>query len=75
LRKHIFILIIFFISNNNPLAQEVKNYIGGGFGGSDFHIKDLSASPLIFKSTGIAPAFEYFYKGEIDFHYVKFLSE
>ncbi len=49
----------------NTFAQtDEKNYIGASFGGSDFHIKDYHASPMIFSSVGIAPSLQYFYRGD-----------
>ena len=46
-------------------AQEgERNAVGLAFGGSVFHLKDVHASPLIFRGTGIAPAAEYLYRGK-----------
>lgn len=44
--------------------QNERNYLGGSFGGSDFHIRDDQASPLIFSSIGIAPTLQFIYNGE-----------
>lgn len=44
--------------------QNEQNYLGAGFGGSDFHIRDDHASPLIFSSIGIAPTVQFIHKGE-----------
>jgi hypothetical protein len=49
-----------------------QNYIGGGFGGSDFHVIDLHASPLIFRSFGIAPIVEFIHKGNKGIHNIEF---
>jgi hypothetical protein len=62
-------LILFF--SEYALSQNIKrNYIGGSFGGSDFHIIDQRASPLIFGSLGIAPSLKYFYRGDESLHYI-----
>jgi len=53
------------------LAQEEHNHLGGSFGGSDFHIKDDHASPLIFSSIGIAPTLQYIHKGDEGRHYAE----
>ena len=41
-----------------------QNYIGASIGGSDFHISDDHASPLIFSGAGIAPMIQYFHLGD-----------
>lgn len=48
-----------------PLAaQETTwDYIGGCFGGSDFHVRDDHASPMIYSAWGIAPALQYLHAG------------
>ena len=46
-------------------------YLGGSFGGSDFHIEDIHASPLIFRSVGIAPALELVYKANENVQYAE----
>ena len=51
--------------------QEVSHYIGLGFGGSDFHLKDVHASPLIFRGLGITPSIQYCYRGEESRQYVE----
>jgi hypothetical protein len=54
------------------MAQEVKNnFFTVSFGGSDFHLLDLRASPLIFSSIGIAPSFNYIHKGSSFRHYLE----
>jgi hypothetical protein len=59
----------FVILSRNSLAQEDKrNYLGLSFGGSDFHLKDDHASPLIFSSVGIAPTFQFFHLGDKSRH-------
>ena len=40
------------------------DYVGGGFGGSDFHVRDDHASPLFFGGWGIAPALQFLHAGE-----------
>jgi hypothetical protein len=51
--------------------DDSRNYIGASFGGSDFHVKDDHASPLIFSSVGIAPILQYNHVGENDRHIVE----
>ncbi len=66
-KKHVITLILFYciVFTGNSFSQESgRNYLGLSFGGSDFHIKDEHASPLIFSSTGIAPSIQYIYQGE-----------
>ncbi len=64
----IFTLIFY---SEYAFSQSVKrNYIGGNFGGSDFHLLDLRASPLIFGSMGIAPSLQYFHRGAENIHYI-----
>jgi hypothetical protein len=66
------VLIILFILASCSLPQVVKNdFITLSFGGSDFHIKDLRASPLIFSSICIAPSFNYLHKGSSVRHYLE----
>jgi hypothetical protein len=71
MKKYLSALILVFVLISNELsAQEIsRNYVGGSFGGSDFHVNDEHASPLIFSSLGIAPTLQYFYNGEKSFHY------
>jgi hypothetical protein len=49
-----------------PLCAQQKtwDYIGAGFGGSDFHIRDDHASPMIFSAWGIAPELQFIHAGE-----------
>lgn len=68
------ILLLFTISGylfpqDEIKSPEIKNFIGVNFGGSDFHLKDEHASPLIFSSIGITPGLQYFYMGEVNRHY------
>ena len=51
--------------------EDNRNYLGGSFGGSDFHIKDDHASPLIFSSIGFAPSLQYIHKGDESRHYAE----
>ena len=44
-------------------------YLGGSFGGSDFHLRDIHASELISRGVGIAPALQFLYKGSTSVHY------
>jgi len=46
-----------------------QNYAGVGFGGTDFHIIDAHASPLIFGSLGITPDIQFIHKGENSLQY------
>jgi hypothetical protein len=60
--------LLFFI----PLFyMNAQNYVGGGFGGSDFHILDEHASQLIFGSIGIASGIQFIHKGEMGLHNVE----
>jgi hypothetical protein len=43
---------------------EERHFVGASFGGSDFHLRDEHASPLIFSHIGIAPEVRYSYRGE-----------
>ncbi|KUO60586.1 hypothetical protein APF79_02045 [bacterium BRH_c32] len=64
------IVVLFFLFLSSSFAQkEVKNFIGGNFGISDFHLKDIHASPLIYSGTNSTPSFQYFYNEEISRHY------
>jgi len=46
-------------------AQEgTWDYAGGGFGGTDFHVRDDHASPLFFGAFGIAPVVQFLHAGE-----------
>ncbi len=55
-----------FVTAVSPLvAQEASlDYVGGAFGGSDFHLRDDHASPLIFSAWGGTPALQYIHAGE-----------
>ncbi|MFZ0455736.1 MAG: hypothetical protein WAM24_18455 [Ignavibacteriaceae bacterium] len=64
------IFVILFFSENTFPQTVKRNYIGGNFGGSDFHLLDLRASPLIFGSIGITPSLQYFYRGDKSLHYI-----
>ncbi len=66
------ILIVFlFILHVAAFAQKEKHFIGGSFGLSDFHLKDIHASPLIFSGWNTTTSMQYYYNGEIDKHYVE----
>lgn len=52
-----------------PGQERTRDYIGGAFGGSDFHIRDDHASPLIFSAWGIAPTLQFMHAGEKSRHY------
>jgi len=71
--KTFFIIIICITAyfNNVKAQHNYKNYLTGSFGGSDFHIKDQHASPLIFSSLGIAPSLQYIRKGNVSQHYIE----
>ncbi len=45
-----------------------QSFVGAGFGGSDFHISDEHASPMFFRSIGIAPVVQFIYVGENGIH-------
>jgi len=66
---HYLFLLLILLGNTAAFAQTDderaggKNYIGVSFGGSDFHIKDDHASPMIYSGIGIAPSIQYFYRG------------
>jgi len=67
----IIVLVVFAllsIPQNGFTQQNTSNMIGASFGGSDFHIKDELASPLIFSKTGIAPSICYKYDGQVNRH-------
>lgn len=50
-------------------AQEGNtNFLSLSFGASDFHIRDDHASPLFFRSIGIAPSIQYLHKTENEVH-------
>jgi hypothetical protein len=51
--------------------DEDRSSLSASFGGSDFHIKDLHASPLLFSSIGIAPSLQYEHKSQEGRHYVE----
>jgi hypothetical protein len=58
----VFLYQLILVSFMHP--QELKrDFFTISFGGSDFHIKDQRASPLIFSSFGIAPSLNYLYRG------------
>lgn len=50
----------------SPVSAQVAawDYVGGGFGGSEFHVKDEHASPMIYSAWGIAPVLQYLHAGE-----------
>jgi len=53
-------------------AQQASwDYIGGGFGASDFHVSDAHASPMIFSAWGIAPTLQFIHAGERIRHYAE----
>jgi len=59
--------LLFFMSIFSACSfaqQNEQNYLSLTFGGSDFHLKDEHASPLIFNSIGITPTFQYVHKGD-----------
>ncbi len=67
-------VIVLFLSSLASLASAQpggQNLIGVSFGGSDFHIVDQHASPLIFRGIGIAPSLEFFYGGETVRHEIE----
>ena len=64
-------LLLFFIITSCTAQTDKHNYIGGSFGGTDFHVKDDHATPLIFNGIGIAPSLQYIYKGEKSQHYAE----
>ena len=47
-----------------PAQETAWDYIGAGFGGSDFHIRDDHSSPMIFSAWGIAPEVQFIHAGE-----------
>jgi hypothetical protein len=49
--------------------SENRDFISLNIGGSDFHLKDEHASPLIFSNTGFAPSIQYYHKGDNNIHY------
>ncbi len=59
-----------FLCGKSISQEEPRNFIGASFGGSDFHLRDDHASPLIFSRLGIAPALQYYYRGDESRHYV-----
>jgi hypothetical protein len=61
---------ITFLAGICPAQRDQRNYVGLGFGGSDFHLKDDHASPLIFSRIGIAPAFQFVHLGDNSRHYL-----
>ncbi|MGE5458321.1 MAG: hypothetical protein ACM3RX_08190 [Methanococcaceae archaeon] len=64
------IILFLFLLLSPAFAQEgEKHFIGGSFGGSDFHLKDNHASLLIFSGMNTTPSFQYYYNGKIDRHY------
>lgn len=64
----IFLFLLLFLSAAFA-QQEEKNFIGGSFGESDFHLKDIHASPLIYSGLNTTSSFQYYYNGEINRHY------
>ncbi|HTY58330.1 MAG TPA: hypothetical protein VMF59_05910 [Bacteroidota bacterium] len=52
-----------------PAQQPSWDYAGGGFGASDFHVRDDHASPLVFRAWGIAPVVQFIHAGEGNRHY------
>lgn len=62
------LLLLLSCSVISNAQQTERNFIGGSFGISGFNIKDEHSSPLIFGSIGIAPALQYYYKGETSLH-------
>ncbi|MCK9281842.1 MAG: hypothetical protein M0P71_14550 [Melioribacteraceae bacterium] len=67
-----FIIILLFLFLTTAFAQgDVKNFIGGSFGVSDFHLKDIHASPLIYSGTNSTPSLQYFHNEEINSHYLE----
>ena len=64
------ISIFFFTVFQSPFAQTSSEFhLGGSFGGSDFHIRDIHASELISRGVGIAPELQFMYKGSTSVHY------
>ena len=59
------------IPSPSRAQEEARNFIGASFGGSDFHIKDDHASPMIFSRLGIAPSLQYFFRGEANRQYAE----
>ena len=68
----IIISVILFVFTGTVFSQATdRNYLGISFGGSDFHVLDKQASPLIFNSIGIAPSLQFMYNGENSSHYAE----
>ena len=64
--------VFFIIGVQITLAQtKSESYLGGSFGGSDFHIRDIHASELIFRGVGIAPALQFINKGSASAQYAE----
>ncbi len=64
-------LVVVLCSSRLFSQEDERNYLGTGFGGSDFHLKDAHASPLIFSSIGIAPTLQYMHRGEENRQYAE----
>ena len=65
------LLLLFIITSCCSAQTKERNYIGGSFGGTDFYLKDVHSTPLIFNSVGIAPSIQYIYKGGRHRHYAE----
>ncbi len=64
--------VFFIITIQFSFAQtKSESYLGGSFGGSDFHLRDIHASELIFRGVGIAPALQFIHKGRMSAHYAE----
>jgi hypothetical protein len=62
----------YFPAFHSAFAQtDGGSYLGVSFGGSDFHIRDIHASELIFRGVGIAPALQYINKGKMSAQYAE----
>lgn len=55
----------------NVLAQSAHNYLGICFGGSNLHLQDQHASPLIFRSNGIAPSLQFIHQSDVYIHFAE----
>jgi hypothetical protein len=53
-------LIVFGLSDSASGQKAVDRSLAASFGGSNLHILDELASPLIFSNTGIAPSIQYY---------------
>jgi hypothetical protein len=66
------LLLVACLAAPPATAQQTSwDYIGGGFGGSDFHLRDDHASPLIFSGWEIAPSVQYLHAGERNRQYAE----